>query len=115
MASNFLNSPCFYGQLRDICPFAPQVQLLQSLKLSLARVWARLKVLLVWVLSVDLASARLDPWDETLLVLFSVQICMFCPWTWTTMTSAGKRFFLNSYGRSHYSASPFSLAHLILL
>ncbi|KAL2247282.1 UNVERIFIED_CONTAM: hypothetical protein Sindi_2580500 [Sesamum indicum] len=54
-------------QSGDICPFAPQVQQLQSLKLSLARVWARLKVLLVGVILVDLASVRLDPWYEALV------------------------------------------------
>ncbi|KAL2252646.1 UNVERIFIED_CONTAM: hypothetical protein Sindi_0059300 [Sesamum indicum] len=67
VASNFHNSPRFCGQSRDTCPLAPQVQQLQSLKLSLARVWARLKVLLVWVLPVDLTFVRLDPWHEALV------------------------------------------------
>ncbi|KAL0345375.1 UNVERIFIED_CONTAM: hypothetical protein Sradi_4368800 [Sesamum radiatum] len=48
-------------QFRDMGPFAPQVQQSQSLKLSLARICARLKVLLVGVHPVDHASVRLDP------------------------------------------------------
>ena len=67
MASDFLNSPRFCGQSGDICPFAPQVQQLQSLKLSLVWVWAYLKFLLVGVLPMDLVSVRLDPWDKALI------------------------------------------------
>ncbi|KAL0311553.1 UNVERIFIED_CONTAM: hypothetical protein Sangu_2450000 [Sesamum angustifolium] len=67
VASNFLTSPRFCGQSGGICPLAPHVQQLQSLKLSLVRVWARLKVLFVGVLPVDLVSVRLDPWDEVLV------------------------------------------------
>ncbi|KAL0437679.1 UNVERIFIED_CONTAM: hypothetical protein Sradi_0475800 [Sesamum radiatum] len=67
VALSFLKSPRFCGQSGEICPFAPQVQQLQTLKLSLARVWARLKVLLVGVHLVDLASVRLVPWGEALV------------------------------------------------
>ncbi|KAL0410920.1 UNVERIFIED_CONTAM: hypothetical protein Slati_3681700 [Sesamum latifolium] len=71
VALNFLKSPRFCGQSGELCPFAPQVQQLQPLKLSLAWVWARLKVLLVRVCPVDLASVRLDPWEEALDVRIS--------------------------------------------
>ena len=40
---------------------------MQFLKLSLARVWAGLKVLLVGILPVDLVSVRLDPSNEALI------------------------------------------------
>ncbi|KAL0402359.1 UNVERIFIED_CONTAM: hypothetical protein Slati_4265800 [Sesamum latifolium] len=76
VALNFLKSPYFCEQSGEICHFAPQVQQLQSLKLSLARMCARLKVLLVRVRPVDLASVRLDPLDEALLVQSVAQIYM---------------------------------------
>ncbi|KAL2227883.1 UNVERIFIED_CONTAM: hypothetical protein Sindi_2147000 [Sesamum indicum] len=73
VASNFRNSPHFCRQSGGMCHLAAQVQQLQSLKLSLARVWAHLKVLLVGVIPVDLASVRLDHWDEGLIGT------VFCP------------------------------------